>query len=150
VSRVAARAVAPGTVEQAEALWFDLARWPAFVDGFATVARRDDEWPRAGTLIWESTPHGRGRVLERVREHEPGRGQVADVEDERLRGVQTVSFHPVEGGVALALELDYALKQRNPLTPLVDLVFVRRAVGDALQRTATRWARERRGDAELL
>ena len=36
---IAARRLLPGaTVAEAERLWLDLARWPAFVDGFGTLA----------------------------------------------------------------------------------------------------------------
>jgi hypothetical protein len=146
VSKVAARALAPGPPDDAERLWYDLLRWPAFMDGFGAVVRRDEDWPRAGTLIWDSTPHGRGRVLEAVVRHEPG-AQVAEIEDERLRGVQTLTFQQrPDGDTLVTLALEYALKERNPFTPLVDVFFIRRAVRDAMHRTLTRFARERRGE----
>jgi hypothetical protein len=51
--------------------------------------------------------------------------------------------------VKITLSIDYELKERNPLTPLVDLLFVRRAIVASLRRTLTRFARERRADTEL-
>lgn len=138
-----------GPLAEAEALWYDPARWPNFVDGFARVVRRDPEWPRAGTLVWDSLADGRGRVVETVTRWSPREGQTADVEDPRLRGTQEVAFRPADGGVEVELVLDYRLKQGNPFMRVTDLLFVRRAVRDSLRRTLVRYARERRGDVEL-
>ena len=152
MSRVQVSVDVPGRISEAEDLWYDLRRWPAFVDGFSHVAKVDEEWPRSGTLAWNSTPHGRGRVLERVVRHEPRVGQTAVVEDEKLRGEQTLSFQvrPEDGHTRVMLELDYSLKEGGPLSPVADLLFIRRAVRESMQRTLSRFARERRGDAELL
>jgi hypothetical protein len=150
VSRVAASTVVPGSPADAEALWFDLARWPAFVDGFATVVRRDPDWPGGGTLVWQSTPHGRGRVFERVSGYTQAAEHASEIEDERLRGTQTITFEEGRrGGTRVTLRLDYAIKDRNLLWPLLDLLFVRRSIRDALTRTMRRFEAERRGDAEL-
>jgi hypothetical protein len=149
VSRIEASAVVPGRVSDAETLWYDTNRWASFVDGFAAIVQRDPEWPAAGTLIWDSTPHGRGRVLERVSHHEQRAGQTAEVEDERLEGMQRIAFRADGENTRVTLSLDYELKERNLLTLVVDFLFVRRAVGDALRRTVARFAQERRGDAEL-
>lgn len=140
MSRVAARAVVPGEVDEVRALWFDLQRWPGFVDGFARVVQVDPGWPATGRLVWDSTPHGRGRVVE----HAGGA-----VEDAKVAGTQHVSFEPHDAGVLVAVELDYRLKGRGPLTPLLDVLFVRRAMGDALERTVRRFAAEAQLDAEL-
>jgi hypothetical protein len=140
VSRVRAAARVPGTVEDVRALWFDLSRWPSFVDGFATVVRVDPEWPGAGELVWDSTPHGRGRVIERAD---------GSFEDARLEGVQTLAFEPDVDGVVVRLAFDYRIKDRTPVTPLLDLLFVRRAVRDALARTVKRFAAEARLEDDL-
>ena len=136
---------------EAEALWYDVGRWPAFVDGFAHVVKREGDWPQRGArLVWDSTPDGRGRVVERVTAYEVRSGQTLEVEDPRLAGTQTVSFAPREGGgCRMTLELDYQLKDRTILTPVVDALFVRRALGDALRRTLTRFARELAFESEL-
>ena len=144
MGRVSASAIAPGPVEDAEALWYDLGRWPAFVDGFATVVVRDAEWPRSGRLVWRSTPHGRGTVHERV--IEPG---VAEFHDDRLTGTQRVEFAEHGGHTRVTLAMEYRIEESNALTPFVDLLFVRRALRDALQRTVVRFAREREGDLAL-
>ncbi|UGS37957.1 hypothetical protein [Capillimicrobium parvum] len=125
-----------------EELWYDLARWPAFVDGFGTVAKQDAGWPRDGSLIWDSHPGGRGRVVERVTWFEARTGQDADVEDPRMTGVQRLRFAP--GGATL--ELDYQLKDYNRV---LNWLFVRRAMGDSLQRTLNRFRIELEADAQI-
>jgi hypothetical protein len=138
-----------GLASEAEALWYDPVRWPAWIDGFGHVVDVPTTWPAEGRLVWNSTPGGRGRVLETVTAYEPRGGQTLAVEDSRLRGTQRVEFTPGPDNVKITLSLDYELKERNPLTPLVDLLFVRRAIVASLRRTLARFARERRADAEL-
>ena len=68
MGRASATVTVPGRAFETERLWYDPARWPSWVDGFAHVVRLDEElWPRAGAaLVWDSPPGGRGRVLETV------------------------------------------------------------------------------------
>ncbi len=146
-----ATTVVAGPVAEVEALFYDEHRWPSWLDGFGAVSSLQGEWPARGAVLdWTSKPGGRGAVRERVVAHAPGEGQEVAVEDERLEGTQTVAFTEGERGVVeVALTLDYRLKERNPLTPLVDLFFVRRAMAASLQRSLARFARERAADAEL-
>lgn len=149
--RTRARIDVPGLISAAEGLWYDLARWPSFVDGFGTVARLEGEWPRAGArLVWDSRRGGRGRVVERVVRHEPRAAQESEVEDEKLRGVQRVGFKAVDGGVRVTLELEYELKEPPFLGPLGDVLFVRRALRDSLARTLRRFRIELASDRESL
>lgn len=143
--------VVPGPLAEVEALWYEARRWPAWVDGFGAVTSLHGDWPARGAVLdWTSKPGGRGAVRERVVAHAPGQGQELEVEDERLVGTQTVAFVEGERGhVQVALALDYRLKERNPLTPLVDVLFVRRAVTASLQRSLARFSSERAADAEL-
>jgi hypothetical protein len=149
MGRASASIEVPGRASEAEALWYDPVRWAAWIDGFGHVAELPDGWPAEGTVMWDSTPAGRGRVLEQVTAYEPRGGQTLAVEDARLRGTQRVVFTPAAEAVKVTLELDYELKERNPLTPLFDLLFVRREITASLRRTLARFARERRGDLEL-
>jgi hypothetical protein len=150
--RARAQITLPGRISELEALWYDLSRWPAFVDGFHHVVSRDDAWPAGGTLVWDSTPGGRGRVAEYVQRHEPRVGQTADVEDEKITGTQTLSFagRP-DDRVLMTLELRYVLKERplGPLSTLVDVLFILPRQRDALQRTLARFGRELTIDREL-
>ena len=140
--RTSARTELPGRVSDAEALWYDQRRWPAFVDGFGHVTRSEGAWPEVGAVVmWASPPGGRGLVREEVVAYEVRAGATVAVEDESMRGRQTVAFAPGE----MALTLEFELKQGNPISAL----FVRRAVGDSLRRTLARFARELRGDLEL-
>jgi uncharacterized membrane protein len=148
---VRASAEVAASAEQAQRLWFDHSRWPTFVEGFARVVRVEDGWPAPGSaIVWDSSPNGRGRVVERSIELVPARRQSAQVDEPRLEGTQTIAFEPRGDGVEVALALDYRLKQRSLLTPLVDALFIRRAIGDSLRRTLARFARELEEERELL
>ncbi|MFL5819273.1 MAG: SRPBCC family protein [Solirubrobacteraceae bacterium] len=151
MGRVAAVHDMEGPLGAAERLWYDTARWPAFIDGFGHLVKVEGDWPAPGSrVVWDSTPAGRGRVVERVVEHQPGVGQAVEVEDPRLHGTQRVRFERLADGTAVGLELDYRLKQRGPLTALVDALFIRRAIRDSLRRTLARLSRELRAELELL
>jgi len=142
--RVSVTTTVPGRVAEAEELWYDPHRWAAWVDGFGHVAKLEGEWPQVGArLLWDSRPQGRGRVLELVVAYEPRSGQTVEVEDEKLAGVQTVVFEPDGDEVRVNLTLEYSLKEGNRL---LDLLFVRRALRESLNRTVTRFAHERRAE----
>jgi hypothetical protein len=151
VRTIVARRVLPGaSVAEAEALWHDLARWPGFVDGFASVGRLDGEWPQPGTrLVWDSRPGGRGRVVEHVVALEPGASQHVRVEDPQLHGTQAVFFEAVGGSCELTLELAYELKRPGFGGALTDMFFVRHALRESLRRTLHRFAIELQSDRDL-
>jgi hypothetical protein len=149
MGRVSARVDVPGQASDAEALWYDHRRWPAFVDGCKHVARVDGEWPSEGArVVWDSYPDGRGRVLERVVGYEARVGQSLEVEDEKIRGTQRVSFVPHPGGVTVSLELEYELKEERGKLGAFDLLFVRRPRRESLQRTVRRFAAELRSERD--
>ena len=140
----------PGRAADAEALWYDPHRWQAWIDGFGHVVSLSDGWPNRGAeLVWESPPGGRGRVTERVVAYEMRTGQTLEVEDATLTGTQKVAFEPGPEAVEITLSLEYRIKDRTALTPVVDLLFVRRAMTDALRRTVTRFANERKAEIQF-
>lgn len=148
MGRVRARVDVGVRASEAEELWYDTRRWPTFVDGLKHVAAVEGDWPRAGArVVWDSHPKGRGRVVERVVAHAAREGQTLEVEDDKVRGIQRVSFAPHEGGVAVELELDYELKERRGVVPVVDLLFIRRPQRESLERTLRRFAVELRDQA---
>jgi hypothetical protein len=144
---VSATALVPGRVVEAEELWYDPHRWAAWIDGFGHVAKLEGEWPHEGArLLWDSRPSGRGRVDERVTRYEARSGQTLAVEDQRLTGTQQVTFEPEGDQVHVSLTLEYRLKERSPITPIVDVLFIRRALRASLQRTLARFGHERRAE----
>ena len=150
MGRVRAAVKVPGLASEAEALWYEPQRWPAWVDGFGHVVKLEGAWPAPGSrAVWNSKPGGRGRVVERVSAYEARAGQTLAVEDEQLHGTQSVTLEPGADGVEVALELEYELKHANALTPLTDVLFIRRALRDSLKRSLTRFAHELRSDREL-
>jgi Polyketide cyclase / dehydrase and lipid transport len=151
VGRATASTVVPGRPAEAEDVWYDHHRWPSWVDGFGHVVKLEGDWPQAGArLLWQSPPKGRGLVQERVQAFEARAGQTLEVEDERLRGIQTVAFEAIEDQVRVTLTLEYELKQTSPLSALVDRLFIRRSLTDSLRRTLARFANERRAEVDSI
>jgi uncharacterized membrane protein len=131
------------SVHEAEAVWYETARWPSWMPGLERVEVVGGGWPAVGAQVrWQSVPAGRGRVVERVLGYEPLGGQTVEVEDDSIHGRQTVSFSPENGKVAVVLSLSYELKQRSPVMRLVDMLFIRRAMTRALEETLARFGAE--------
>ena len=142
MARTGAARVVPLTPEGTLGLWADTSRWPTFVEGFARTVEVSPEWPGEGAkVVWESTPEGRGRVTERVVEQGPGR-LVTEVFESSLRGTQTLTTSEHADGALVEVELEYELTKYGPLRAVADLIFIRRALRDALNRTLRRFAVE--------
>ena len=140
----------PLTPERAFELWTDVRRWSGFVEGFARVREATGEWPAVGSqVVWESIPSGRGRVTERVTAVDSGRAVSSQVFEEALTGTQTVTFEEGEDGALVKLELRYELTRTGPLRAVADVLFIRRALGDAQRRTLSRFGIEADEEAEL-
>jgi hypothetical protein len=130
--------VAPAVAERC---WYDTDGWPAWVEGLEEVVAVDGDWPHAGSSVtWLSSPAGRGRVTERVVLFDPAGGHSADVQDDSIRGRQTVTFEPTGGGVRITLRLQYDIRAASLITPLVDALFVRRAMKASLGHTLDHFA----------
>lgn len=141
--RAKATLTVPGRAVEAERIWYDRTRWASWIDGFGHVSSLTGEWPHRGArLEWVSPPGGRGLVREVVTGYEPRLGQTLEVEDERLRGTQRVAFEPGPDSTKITLTLEYELKERRAVTPVVDVLFIRRAMNDSLRRTLRRFATE--------
>lgn len=135
--------VLDGSVHAAETLWYDTSRWVAWVDGLDAIVSVDGDWPRVGgVVVWESGPAGRGRVTERVVGYEQLLGQTLEIEDDSIKGRQSVTFTPGDDGVEVTLRLEYRIKKRSIVTPVLDLLFVRNAVRSSLRATLTRFGHE--------
>ncbi|MGZ4182025.1 MAG: SRPBCC family protein [Solirubrobacteraceae bacterium] len=133
----------PGTVYEIEQRWYDTSRWTAWVEGLRRVVEVAGDWPGVGSSVtWDSGPAGRGHVVERVVAHEPLTGQTVEVDDSSITGRQSVAFVPVDDGVEVQLALAYELKKRSLFTPLVDALFIKRAMATSLATTLSRFGAE--------
>ena len=133
------------TVPLASRLWTDLSRWPTFIDGFGHVAEVDESWPAPGAkLVWESGPAGRGRVTERMLECDE-RHVLTEVFDAQMHGRQAVFFEPGQ----VTMQLDYELANAGPFSRITDVLFIRRALAMALERTLRRFSTEAADEASL-
>jgi uncharacterized membrane protein len=81
-------------------------------------------------------------VTELVVGYEQLVGQTLEVEDDSIRGRQSVTFTPLDDGVEVELRLEYKLKKRSLLMPIVDVLFVRNAWRSSLRSTLTRFGVE--------
>ena len=137
--------------ERAWALWTDVRRWPTFVEGFAHVEELAPDWPApASRVVWNSTPGGRGRVTEKVTASERGVTFATRVFEEALSGTQRASFAPADDGrTRVELRLDYELARGGPLRAVADVLFIRRALNQALSRTLARFVAEANEEAAL-
>ena len=137
--------------DRAMALWVDPQRWTMWVDGFQRLVEVPDDWPEPGAkIVWESVPHGRGRVTEKSQAHQPPRLLVSDVFEERLIGRQTVHFEAADdGGSVVSIELEYALTEGGVVKWFADWIFIRPRLREAYRRTLRRFAVEAAEEAGL-
>ena len=132
-------------------LWTDISRWPAFVEGFKHVERQSGQFPEQDARIkWVSIPGGRGTVSEKVVASEPPHRVVTQVFEEAMAATQAVTFEAGEtDGTWVEFELDYRLTQAGVLRQITDVLFIRRALASAIDRTLQRFAREAEEEAAL-
>lgn len=122
-------------------LYFDRDRWAAWVDGFASVASRSDDYPEpGGTLRWRSTPAGRGEVDERVLTHEFRSLHRIAFEDPATNGELETRFEMRPAGddgraTCVTQVLDYKLTSGGLLAPITDFLFIRSQQRRSLQRS---------------
>src|SRR3954452_2172839 len=149
MARIERTGFAPGTPLVAQRLWLDTNRWPTFVDGFGHVVELDERWPEPGSeVVWQSGPAGRGRVTERIREL--GDNTVLrEVFDSQMVATEAIRFEAAEDGCDVFLSLDYELQSGGPLRRLIDVLFIRRALAMALERTLRRFSTEAQDEATL-
>jgi hypothetical protein len=149
MAEISRNGFAPVTPAVAARLWVDTNRWPTFVDGFGHIEQIDESWPEPGSkVIWQSGPAGRGRVTERIRALSDN-AVSSDVFDSQMAAVQTIRFEPAEDGCDVFLSLDYELQSGGPLRRLTDVLFIRRALAMALERTIRRFSTEAGDEATL-
>lgn len=137
-------------------LYFDPARWASWVDGFGSVVSSYDGYPEnGGTLVWRSTPAGRGQVRECVADHRPRSLHRVDFEDPDSAGELETKFEmlPSERGRRLRVSqaLTYRLTTGGPLRPVTDVLFIRPQMRRSLERSLVelRLEAERSGSTQL-
>ena len=81
-------------------------------------------------------------MLEHVVAYEPLAGQTNEIEDDSIRGRQIVTFTPDQDSVRVTLTLEYEVRKRSVLTPVVDMLFIRGAQERSLSSTLARFASE--------
>jgi Polyketide cyclase / dehydrase and lipid transport len=132
----------PVSLAEVWGLYFDQPTWPTWVDGFGGVDL-DQGYPEAGgTLQWHSNPSGRGKVAERVLEHEPRRVHRVSFRDQYAEGEMTVRFEIDGEGTRVTQEVSYRVLGGGPLGPLTDRLFIRSQVRGSLARSLERLRRE--------
>lgn len=140
MTEVSAEIEIPAPLADVWDVYFDPQRWASWVDGFARVTASDGFPERGGTLSWESSPAGRGRVSERVLEHEPRRIHRAEYKDPGSQGELETSFEmlPAEGEerrTQIRQKLTYELHEGGPLSAITDRLFIRSQQQRSLQRS---------------
>jgi hypothetical protein len=142
MARVSASVLARASLADAWDRYFDPRGWRAWVDGFDAVEATDGYPHPGGTLVWRSGPAGRGRVTERVLDHELRRLHRIAFSDPESRG-ELLTEMRIEGeGTRITLTLRYRLARRGPLAWLTDVLFVRSQVRRSLERSLLRFERE--------
>jgi Polyketide cyclase / dehydrase and lipid transport len=149
MAEVTAAAEVPLGPEAATALWRDTRRWSGFVEGFQRVEDQSPDWPaEGGKVVWVSGEGGRGRVTEKVKANAAAEFRT-QVFEERLVGMQSFVAAEHADGSRVELRLEYDLTSQSPLRGVTDLLFIRRALRDALGRTLRRFAVEAQDEAGL-
>jgi Polyketide cyclase / dehydrase and lipid transport len=135
--------------EAALRLWTNPDRWPTFVEGFGHAVEVSPDWPAEGSkAVWQSIQGGRGRVTEKVVENETDRF-VTQVFEDALSGRQALRVLEDVEGSRVELSIEYELAGKGPFRGLADVLFIRRALRDALRRTLRRFSVEAEEEALL-
>jgi uncharacterized membrane protein len=142
VAKLTESALVEASLAETWDLYFEPRTWPAWVDGFGSVESLEGYPDDGGTLVWRSTPAGRGTVSERVIEHQPRRRHRIEFSDPGSSGEQLTRFEIEGDSTRVTIELDYSLPGGGPFTWLTDRLFVRGQVRRSLQRTLARFGRE--------
>jgi uncharacterized protein YndB with AHSA1/START domain len=139
MARVDAAVEIPAPLAEVWDLYFDPARWAAWVDGFAAVISESGYPEVEGKLVWRSTPAGRGQVNERVLAHEERSLHRIRYQDPESEGDLETTFEmlPAEDGRLTRIEqhLVYGLRGGGPLSAITDFLFIRSQMRQSLERS---------------
>jgi uncharacterized protein YndB with AHSA1/START domain len=138
MSRVSTSVSVNASLAEVWDYYFDPEGWPAWVDGFGQVESSTGYPEVGGSLRWVSVPTGRGRVTERVLEHEPRRLHRIAFSDPEAEGELRVTFAIQGGGTLVTQEQDYRLSHGGVFAKLTDRLFIRSQMRGSLQRSLAR------------
>ena len=143
MGQVAASALIAASLAEVWEFYFDAGSWPLWVDGFAAVESVDGYPLSGGGLVWTSVPAGRGRVLEKVLEHEPRSLHRVSFKDPESSGEQSARFsiEPGSDGGATRVSIDLSYEPKTGaglLSGAVDWLFVRSQMRRSLERSLAR------------
>jgi hypothetical protein len=143
VAKLTESLLVSASLKEAWDTYFEPRTWASWVDGFQEVESVADRYPHeGGTLVWRSTPAGRGRVTETVLEHSPRTRHRIRFADPESQG-ELLSEFGIEGeSTRVRLTLTYRLPGNRVLGAVTDRLFVRGQVRSALQRTLVRFKHE--------
>jgi hypothetical protein len=142
VSQVQASILVRASLAETWDHYFDSRGWTVWVDGYQAAESAEGYPKEGGTLRWRSVEAGRGRVVERVLEHEPRRRHRINFADPQSEG-ELLTEMVIEGeGTRVTLTMDYRLNGRGPFTWATDRVFVRAQVRRSLERSLLRFKHE--------
>ena len=142
VAKLTESTLVEASLAEAWDYYFEPSGWPAWVEGFKAVESQSGYPAAGGTLVWRSTPAGRGTVRESVIAHEPRTLHRIDFSDPESSGQLTSRFELEGEGVRVKLELEYALASSGPFAWLTERLFVRGQMTKSLQRTLARFRLE--------
>jgi hypothetical protein len=142
VANVSESVLVGASLADAWGYYFEPSGWPAWVDGFGSVESADGYPETGGTLVWRSTPAGRGTVRERVVAHEPRTLHRISFADPESSGELTTRFEVEGEGTRVTLELEYSLANTGVFAWLTDRLFVRGQFRQSLRRTLARYRLE--------
>ena len=142
MARLSESVLVSSSLKETWDFYFDPGRWATWVDGFHAIEESAGYPEEGGTLVWRSTPAGRGTVRERVLAHSPRTLHRIAFEDPQSAG-ELESRFAVEGdGTRVTLALEYRIAGGGPLSRLTERLFVRGQVRRSLQRTLLRLKHE--------
>ena len=136
--RSSASIVVEASAIEVEQLWHDRSRWASWIDGFGHISKLEGEWPLEGARRMRQSREGE-LAAETVTGFDAGRGQTLRVEDVRMAGEQHVRFESDGVRTRITLELEFEPKEQ---LPPARRWWMRRKLGESLQRTLTRFSYE--------
>lgn len=122
--------------------YFDSRGWAGWVEGYQSTISSESYPREGGTLVWRSTPAGRGTVRERVLEHQPRRRHRIEYSDPESSGELLTRFEVEGEATRVTMQLDYRLARGGVFAALTDRLFVRGQVSKSLGSSLLRLKHE--------